>query len=314
MKKICLLSLAWLLAACNSGGDDLQTRTGNIQPPPVSGGSGASCAPDGLEAMNPPESPLFALDPLGPISDVTCNWQHYQPADSFCVQLDAPEFTPGSTGPLTDGSEPACAFSGFGPDDGNLFKVEVATPLLCTGCRRLFIDFSRIPADQPEAGLFYAQGHAYYRPMSFNPTYTVDPIAHSPNTKNFTNDKLVAPEGTPLEQVIGALDLHFMTYVTDTFRFAHTAIQGPYYIGPWYVNREGERIHGVYLDVDVMSAQDFGDPNLNAIRYMAGYNSGEATCLGNGLPEGMMDDANFLYGGCFDRMGGSRVMIDPYAN
>ncbi len=170
-------------------------------------------------------------------------------------------------------------------------KIQVRTPLLCAGCRRLFIDFSKIGV-----GSSYAHGHAYYRLASANFTYTVDPIAHSPNTKNFTNDKLLAPTGSEQEQIIGALDLHqTFAYVTDTAHFVHTAIQGPYYIGPWYLNRAGARINGGYLDVDVSDAgvggHQFPNAQLNAIGYGAGFNSGRF-CPGS--------DQDALYGGCLD--------------
>jgi hypothetical protein len=109
-------------------------------------------------------------------------------------------------------------------------KIEVRTPPLCTGCRRLFIDFSKIGA-----GTSYAHGHAYYRLASANFTYTVDPIAHSPNTKNFTNDKLLAPSGSLQEKVLD----------------------------------------GAYFDVDVADATAFPSAQLNAIGYAAGFDSGQ---------------------------------------
>ena len=31
----------------------------------------------------------FQQDPMGPIKDVTADWQHYQPATAFCVKPDA---------------------------------------------------------------------------------------------------------------------------------------------------------------------------------------------------------------------------------
>ncbi len=154
-----------------------------------------------------------------------------------------------------------------------------------------------------------AHGHAFYALASFNPTYTVDPYAHSPNTKNFTNDELVSPPGTPLPMLIGITDTYDKAYVTHTTKFAHTGIQGPYYIGPWYVNRSGERIHGLYLDIDVMDAQDLGNPNLNAIRYLVGYNSGRISCPDNLLSQFAAGD--FLYAGCVEQPGTSSYALDP---
>lgn len=303
--KVVMWPLAFALAACGPGGDG-----GAPDAPMDAPAAAAKCASTQVPAANPPESPSFTLDPLGPFVDVTCDWQRFQPADAFCVKLDAPEFTPGGVGTLTDGNDPACAFSGFTPQDTGLYKVVIATPILCPGCRRLFIDLSRIPPDDPALQLFYAHGHAFYRMMSANPGYTLDPIAHSPNTKNFTNDKLLAPAGSPLEQLIGAADTRFMSYVTGTRFFIHTAIQGPYYIGPWYVNRDGERIGGVYLDVNVIEAAPFGAPDLDAIRYMTAYNSGQLTCPDNAAP--FTSGGDLLYGGCVDRIGGSSDAWDPF--
>ena len=142
------------------------------------------------------------------------------------------------------------------------------------------------------------------REDSVNNTYTVDAKAHSPNTKNFTNDKLVAPHGSPQEQVIGAWDLHAIEYVTDTRNFIHTGSQGRYYIGPTYLNRNHDRIDGVYLDVDVADARRLPSPQLNAIGYIAGFNSGTVCPT----------DADTFYAGCFDWWGMSSTTIDPFAD
>ena len=245
----------------------------------------------------------FYDDALGPISDVTANWRHYQPADTFCVKPDVTQYTPGGVGPTVTGRNPACRHSGFARKTTGLVVVRVRTPTLCSGCRRLFVDFSKIPkANTPPA--YYAHGHVFYRLSSANGSYTVDPIDHSPNTKNFTNDKLLAPSGSPQEQIIGAGDLHqFAGYVTDTANFVHTAIQGPYYAGPWYVNRQGRRIHGVYLDLDVADAQQLPSAQLNDVSYAAGFNSGLAC----------PSDADGFYAGCFDWWGYSVSSVDPYA-
>jgi hypothetical protein len=143
----------------------------------------------------------------------------------------------------------------------------------------------------------------YYHLTSANFTYRVDPIAHSPNTKNFTNDKLIAPNGSPQEQIAGAFDLHAIAYVSDTGHFTHTAIQGPYYIGPWYLNRSGRRIRGVYLDVDVAEATRFPSASTNAIGYATGFNSGRVC----------PSDTDSFYGGCFDNWGFSTSTVDPFA-
>jgi hypothetical protein len=305
MKRASLLLAATLvLAGCSSSS---QTQVGGDVPDVPDEECVTSTQ---LAAPEPPESPAFLIDPIGTLTDVTCDWQHYQPAAQFCVKLDGIEFAPGGTGVLTDGHDPACADSGFAADETGLYKFDFAVPTLCPGCRRMFVDFTTIPPDEPGAQLFYAHGHAYYRIESANQTYTVEPIAHSPNTKNFYNDKLVSPPGTPVETFVGAADTHDMAYVTDTVHFIHTAIQGVHYIGPWYVNRDGERIHGLYLDVNVGDATSGGNPSYDAFFYQSAFNSGQDTCFANGVP--MTTDGDLLYGGCVDRIGGSREAYDPF--
>jgi hypothetical protein len=248
-------------------------------------------------------------DPLGPLVDVTDRWRAYQPAEEFCVRPDRFELS-GATGATADGSHPACRRSRFSPNDEGLYVVRIRTPLLCAGCRRLFIDYSKIPAEN-DPPFFYAHGHAYFRLQSINPTYTVDPIAHSPNVKNFTNDKLVAPTDSFREDIATGFDLHSMSYVGDTAFFVHSQIQGPYYIGPWYVNREGRRITGAYLDLNAGNATELPFRVLNLVRYMAGFRSGLPTC-----PDGLLgeryEDADAFYAGCVDQMGGSSAAIDPF--
>jgi hypothetical protein len=246
-------------------------------------------------------------DPLGPLVDVTATWQDYQPATTFCVRPDRFELS-GDTGATAKGSDPVCRRSGFKPSDRGLYRVNIRTPTLCAGCRRYFFDYSKIPAEN-EPPLFYAHGHAYFRLQSFNFTYTVDPIAHSPNVKNFTNDKLVAPTGSIQEDIATMFDTYSMAYVGDTAFFVHSQVQGPYYIGPWYLNRAGKRIVGAYLDLNVMDATELPIPVLNEIRYMSGFRSGESTC-----PDGALgfEDADAFYGGCVDQMGGSSATYNPF--
>jgi hypothetical protein len=299
MKRIAVLIAAALLAACGANDAPVNPPRPDDQP---------ACSTS--THRDAPSLPLFTVNPLGTLSDVTCNWQHYQAADAFCVKLDGIEIAPGGTGVLTDGTDPACAFSGFAPGDTGLYRFAFTVPTLCAGCRRLFIDFSTIPADDPGSFTFYAHGHAYYRIQSGNFTYTIEPTSHSPNTKNFFNDKLVSPPGTPIEAAIGAVDTRDMAYVTDVGHFIHTAIQGAHYIGPWYVNRDGERIHGLYVDVNVGDATSMGSPGLDALFYSTGYDSGQTTCVVNGVPQ--TTDVDVLYTGCVDRVGGSGDAYDPF--
>ncbi|MGH9098176.1 MAG: hypothetical protein ACRDWB_12210 [Acidimicrobiales bacterium] len=187
----------------------------------------------------------------------------------------------------------------------------IATPPLCSGCRRLFIDYSKIAAGALPA--LTAHGHAYFRLMSFNPTYTVAPTAHSPNIKNLTNDSLVAPPGSPLSVLTSTLDPHLMTYAADTANFAHTTVQGPYYVGPWYVNTLGQRIDGAYLDVNLSNAVDLATTSLDDIVYATAFDSAPSTCLDAALLGSAYADGNYFYAGCLDWFGGSSLPgIDPW--
>lgn len=271
-----------------------------------------------------PALPFFQ-NPIGPMLDVTSRWQDYQPASDFCVKAnvaDPTDLLVSAIMPLNSqwqanstGTDPVCAASGFLPGDTDLYKGHIETPILCPGCRRIFFDFSQIPDNDPAQFLFFAHGHIYFRTSSFNPSYTIDPRAHSPNIKNFTNDKLVAPDDSTQERIANAIDLHDMSYVGDTVHYAHTASQGPYYIGPTYLHcDDGCRpIHGAYVDINVGDYSPLPNPTLNAIHYEAGFNSGEATCPDNLSPYA---DGNLLYGGCVDHFGFSNPNepIDPFPN
>ena len=244
----------------------------------------------------------FFQDPIGPMIDVTDDWQSYQPADDFCVAPNVYDPTDQIVGLVLRVPEQADCGPGT-------YQGHIETPILCPGCRRLYFDYSQIPANDPASFLYYAHGHAYFRTSSLNPTYTIDPLSHSPNIKNFTNDKLVAPSGSLAEQIAFALDLYDMAYVGDTERFAHTASQGDYYIGPTYLTRSGEVKRGAYVDVNVGQFPPLGHPLLDSISYQSGFNSGEATCLGSGTA---YEDANAFYGGCVDHFGMSSTLVDPY--
>ena len=253
----------------------------------------------------------FTQDPLGPLVDVTLVWTRYQPAAVFCVKPDVFQIT--SIGETVTGADPDCARSGFTRTVTGLVKIEVSTPRLCNGCRRLFLDYAKIPAtnDPPN---FYAHGHAYFHFGSFNPSYSVEPIAHSPNVKNFTNDKLFVPDGSQQESAVWAFDTHARAYTGNTIHTVHSDAQGPYYAGPWYVNTAGRRILGAYLDVLVVT--DLGplpfDHRLNEIGYFAGFHSGEPTCPDETLGDGTYADGDAFYGGCVDRFGGGRGVVDPF--
>lgn len=254
-----------------------------------------------------PAEALIVNDPMGRMRDVTHQWRRYQPANVFCIRPEVFELS-GDSGADASGKQRACRRSGFRRKAENLYRVKVTAPPLCPGCRRLFIDFSTIPEQSPPRER-HARGHAYFRILSANPGYTIDARGHSPNTKNVTNDKLVVPAGSPWEPAAAGMDAHAMSYVADTLNFAHSAIQGPYYIGPWYLNRNGKRIHGLYVDVDVAGAEPLPGMDANALRYGAAFNSGEPTCPDNNV-EGY-EDGNYFYGGCFDHVGMSSEPVYP---
>ncbi|HEX4865615.1 MAG TPA: hypothetical protein VFV02_16215 [Acidimicrobiales bacterium] len=251
-----------------------------------------------------------ADDPLGPLTDVTAHWRDYQPSGDFCVRPDVAEYPVSPV--VATGANPACRQSGFATTDTGLLEVKMATPPLCAGCRRLFIDYSKIPAD--EGPLTASHGHAYFRPMSLNPTYTVAPTAHSPNIKNLSNDYLVAPPGSPSSVAATFADYYDMAYVADTAHTAHTNAQGPYYIGPWYLNQAGQRIYGDYLDVDLGSAQRLPAAGSNDIIYGTGFDSDPPACLDASLLGSTFADGNYFYGGCINWFGYSALPgVDPWA-
>ena len=263
--------------------------------------AGAAWAP--ARAAGPPA--LAVVNPLGPLLDVTADWQHYQPSADFCVHPTVAE-VPASPATLT-GGVPACQASGFSRGTAGLVERRVAAPPLCSGCHRLFIDFTRRPADG-------AAGHAFFRLNSLNPTFTVAPTAHSPNIKNFTNDYLVAPPGSPTSTVVATVDRFDMAYVGDTTNFAHIGIQGPYYIGPWYLNQQGQRIYGAYLDLNLNAATRLPLAGANSIVYATGYNADPATCPDALVAGPAYRDGNYLYAGCVNAFGYSALPgIDPWA-
>ena len=263
-------------------------------------------------------APLPALpaptsnNPMGPLVNVTAHWRSYQPASTFCIRPDAFQ-VPAGTDATATGRNAACRASGYPAKATGLYLVSVPTPPLCSGCVRLFIDFGAIPQLSSTAPKLVssAHGHVFFKLASMNPGYTVSPTAHSPNIKNLTNDALVAPPGTVIPTLTGALDAHLITYVGDTRRFSHDAVQGPYYTGPWYVNTAGKRIYGAYLDVRLSGATQLPARTLNDISYLVGFNSGTATCPDNVLFNGKYADGNYFYAGCADRFGMSD-RVDPW--
>lgn len=241
-------------------------------------------------------------DPVGTISDVTANAAYYQPAAQFCVPDQVYEFPADSD----LGTSSAC------PHQVDI-TVGATTPQLCPTCVRLFIDYAKA---QPNALGESSSGHVYYRLISPNPSYYSAPTAHSPNIKNFTNDYLVAPPGSPQSTAAGAVDPHLLAYAGETAHYAHTGEQGPYYIGPAYLNQYGDWINGAYIDVDLAKATQLGSPALDSISYAAGYNANPQACpdtaLGTAIGTSQYDDGNYLYGGCVNFGGYSAESVDPW--
>jgi len=269
-------------------------------------GAGAASQPSSA----PTSASVFVDDPLGPRVDVTADWRHYQPSADFCIRPDVFDY-PAASDATATGADPACRASGFAATATGLVEVKIDTPALCAGCRRYFIDYGRIaPSTSSEPT---AHGHAYFRLMSFNPTYEIEPTAHSPNVKNLTNDQLVSPPDSPQYDVASATDPELMAYAADTANFAHTASQGPYYVGPWYLNTAGQRIDGAYVDVSLARAVDLDDATFDSIVYAAGFDTDPSTCVDAELLGAAYADGNYFYGGCVDAGGASAPPgLDPW--
>jgi hypothetical protein len=264
----------------------------------------------GMAIGDPLPATPFTQDPLGPIADVTASWQDYQPRDAFCVYPDSVQYPGPAEAAVSTGADADCAASGFAPAEAGLVKITVGAPPLCEGCRRLFINYSMIPANAlPNV---YAHGHVYLHLASLNPSSTVHPEAHSPNIKNFTNDKLFVPDDAAYQPVVHEVDTHDRAYTGNTVHFVHNKVQGPYYVGPWYVNRDGMRVPGAYLDVtiDPSSAAPPEVHQVNEIGYIAGFHSGEEICFDEIVGDPYRD-GDAYYGGCIDGFGAGRTPVDP---
>ena len=300
----------WVAVACAFA---CTIATAALWSAPAAGAASSTAPASAAHAPTAPASTSTGAasdDPLGPLVDVTADWQHYQPSADFCIEPDVID-DPAAGDATATGTNPACRASGFPADATGLVVVKVDTPPLCSGCRRYFIDYSHIgPSTAADPT---AHGHAYFRPMSFNQTYVIEPTAHSPNIKNFTNDELVSPPDSPQYAVVSRLDPELMAYAADTANFAHTAAQGPYYIGPWYVNEAGQRIDGAFVDVSVAHAVDLHNATLDSMVYVAGFDSDPSTCVDAELLGPVYADGNYFYGGCVNDAGASAPPgLDPW--
>ena len=192
----------------------------------------------------------------GPIRDVTANWLAYQPAQAFCVKPNVGQYTPGGDGPTGTGRDPACRRSGFARGATGLVGDQRPhadpVPRVPAAVHRLLEDPERRqPADllRPRARLLPAGVGELHATRS-----TRSRTAPTPRTSPTTSCSRRRARRRS-SSIGGARPAPVASgYTTDTLNFVHTAVQGPYYIGPWYVNRGGRRIYGVYLDVDVADA------------------------------------------------------------
>lgn len=256
----------------------------------------------------------FTDNPLGPIENVTSDWTYYQPATDFCITPDVyevPSFT-GSPCAVTVGRRMASKGTVVSPGTKTTgtYEVKIDTPRLCAQCVRLFIDYRKIPANDGTS--MYSHGHAYFRLMSFNFTYASDPVAHSPNIKNLTNDYLVAPPGSTNSAVTSQIDPHLLTYAADSANYAHNDTQGPYYVGPGYFNNAGTWINGAYVDVDIENAKEIGTAELDEIVYGAAFDSNPPGCLDSKVGGSTYTDGNYFYGGCINWGGGDPSGVSPW--
>ena len=109
----------------------------------------------------------------------------------------------------------------------------------------------------------------------------------------------MSPPNSPQYAVISRIDPELLAYAADTANFAHTAAQGPYYIGPWYVNEAGQRIDGAYVDVSLAHAVDLQArrPSTASCTPRASTptrrRAPTQSCCGPAYADG-----NYFYGGC----------------
>ena len=246
------------------------------------------------QTLTSSDSPLTD-DPLGPIENVTADWTYYQPASDFCITPDVYEL-PAYTG------SPCKVAVGSATTTGT-YEVKISAPALCPTCARIFIDYSKIAANNGTN--IYSHGHAFFKVFSLNLTYSADPVAHSPNIKNLTNDYLVSPPGSVISAVMGQLDTSLLTFAADTANYAHNDVQGPYYVGPGYVDAAGNWIDGAYVDINLANATELGNNTLDQVTYGAGFNSDPPSCLDSVIGGPAFADANYFYAGCVNGFGAS---------
>ncbi|MDP9325085.1 MAG: hypothetical protein M3O87_00935 [Candidatus Dormibacteraeota bacterium] len=254
----------------------------------------APASVEGRAASNNPCDTValpICVSALGPLVDVTNSWQSYQPALSQPIPisdyLGDPEDNPpkgvppgvGTCGGETTHPPPPIPVStevnslptfAPGAPPGNNYPypashycllryIDTDFDQLCSGCRRVLVDYSAIPA-----GNGISPGSNGHWAARFNAgsdfTPTIPFRAHSPNIKNLCADKFFneAPGSgctTPIDQ----FDLHALEMEGDSTIFHHFPTEGRYYNGPSYLAGDGVAmpfhwVHGAYFDLDLGGA------------------------------------------------------------
>lgn len=227
---------------------------------------------------------------LGPLRDVTSNWQSYQPALVQPVPISDyvadPEDAPPPAGVGVCGGEAAhppppipasteanalpAPAPGPPPGDNSPFTgshycqlryLSTDFDALCAGCRRVLVDYSAIPAGNATSP--GADGHwaaRFNAGSDFTPTMPFN--GHSPNVKNLCADKSTLLNTAPGSDCLPALaqfDEHAMELEGDSSIFHHFPFEGRYFNGPAYLAGDGvgvpyHWVHGAYFDLNLGGA------------------------------------------------------------
>ena len=237
---------------------------------------------------------------LGPLIDVSAHWQDYQPALTQPVPISDyfpgdPEDTDPPLGAGHCGTETTPAPPPTIPKGVILSSLPLTYPVppgklahprnsayclltyvpsdfdsLCTGCHRIFIDFSAIPVGSTLAP--GADGHwAGRMTAGTNLGATIPFDAHSPNIKNLCSDKFFNPSQGSDCVILKSFDQPGAEMEGDTSVFHHYPLEGRYYNGPAYLAGDGASapyhwVHGAYFDLDPGAGVRGG-----SIWYGAGY-------------------------------------------
>ena len=243
---------------------------------------------------------------LGPLSDVTAHWRNYQPAllqpvpisdycadESACAGQDTEDaqppqgagwcgtenpasFTPASTEARSLPSGIPVPPGKHSPFSGShycllRYVADDFTPI-CSGCHRLFIDYSKIPPGNATSPA--SDGHWATRITVPNFSAMGPFNGHSPNIKNICSDKFFNPSpGATCVPAEAGFDNHSLSVEGDSTVFHHFPFEGRYYNGPAYLVGDGVTVpyhwmQGAYVDVVTGSPDGSGEA-----WYGAGYRS-----------------------------------------